>query len=249
MRPSAVLLVASTLLLPVPAGAEVTVDEAVCETKASLATWKYVAAKTGCLVSCQRGVRKGTTDPADCVAPYPPSPTFGCIQGKEGRANGRICSGCNPDAPECYPEICPDTTNVLLTTVDLPFFGAFLPAIYCDDGGSDDGLTSLEGRCQDTIAKYVVKYGYYYARCYAKCRLSEVKGIVAAGSCVPPATDPATQACVAKLDLAVPPRIDRYCQPPYGDAPECNGDPSGTLWTALMGYVVDGFDPTFYCEN
>jgi hypothetical protein len=194
-------------------------------------------------------VRAGSIDPSTCVPPYPPSPTFGCIQGKEGRANGRICSGCNPDAPECYPEVCPDTTNELLTQVDEPFFGTFLPAVYCDDSGSADGLTALEGKCQDTVAKYVVRYAYYHARCYAKCRLSEAKGLLAAGSCEPPASDPATQACVAKYSLATEPRIDRYCAAPYGNAPECHGEATGYTWTAFGSLIVDGFVPTFYCEN
>jgi hypothetical protein len=125
----------------------------------------------------------------------------------------------------------------------------FLPAIYCDDSGSADGLTPLEGLCQDRTAKCVVKYGYGHARCYAKCRLSEAKDIIPAGSCVAPASDPPTQACLSKLALATAPRIDRYCVPELGDSPDCNPGVSGANWVTLMAYAVDGFAPAFYCEN
>lgn len=237
-------------LWALPVRAEITFDEAVCQTKADLAAWKFVASKTACLISCQRAVRKGEVDPATCVPPYPPGSTHGCIQSKEGRANGRICRVCNPDAPECYPGICSETTTELLTLVDEAYVGSFLPGIYCDDSTSPDGLTALEGKCQDAVAKYLVKYAYGRAKCYAKCRLNEFKGVLAPGSCVPPASDPVTLACIANLEPKAALRIDRYCNAPY-DEPECDGNdyPNGSSWVTLMGLAVDGFEPTFYCET
>jgi hypothetical protein len=235
----------------VAAAAELTWDEGVCERKASLAAWKYFGAKNACLVSCQRGVRADTTDPADCVPPYGSGPTFGCIQGKQGRTNGRICSGCNPDPPECYPaDVCPQTTIELVTYIDLVIDMGFMPAIYCDDAGSPDGLTPLEGRCADSVAKYISKAAYARAKCFAKCRTNEQKGVIPPGSCPAPApSDPSTLTCLAKVSLATAPRIDRYCGAPYGDAPECHAITSGGDWIALTEMQADAFDGYFYCEN
>jgi hypothetical protein len=234
-----------------PATAELTYEEGVCETKAALAAWKYYGTKTGCLVSCQRSVRAGSTDPSECVPPFESSPTFGCIQGKQGRTNGRICSSCNPDAPECYPaDICSETASAITDYMDLVLDGGFMPLIYCDESGSPDGLTYLEGKCQDSIAKYIAKAAYSRAKCFAKCRLYELKGVLAPGTCTPPVPgDPYIAACLAKVALATAPRIDRYCGAPYGDAPECLPLTDGGDWVQYIEAQVDAFDGYFYCEN
>ena len=161
-------------------------------------------------MSCQRGVRSGDTDPADCVTPYANS-TFGCIQGKQGRANGSICSACSRDTPECYPaDPCPETTNVFLSTID-DVLDVMMPSFYCDDSGSPDGLTAYEGKCQDVVARYSGKAAYQVARCYGKCRQNAIKGLVLPEACAAPATDPYTQACLSKIDTTIAYRIDRYC--------------------------------------
>jgi hypothetical protein len=244
-----ILMASIAASLVAPAAAELTYEEGTCETKTSLAAWKYVGSKVSCLVSCQRGVRAGTTDPADCVPPFGSSPTYGCIQGKQGRTNGRICSSCNPDAPECYPaDICSETTSAITDYMDLVVDYNFMPLIYCDDSGSPDGLNYLEGRCQDAVAKYTAKAALARAKCFAKCRLYELKGVLAPGSCTPPVpSDPYIAACVAKVALATVPRIDRYCAG-YGDAPECLPF-SSSDWVQYTEFNVDAFDGYFYCEN
>jgi hypothetical protein len=226
--------------------AEVTYDEAVCEVKATVASWNYFQKAVGCLVSCQRGVRAGSTDPADCVAPYAHQ-TFGCIQGKQGRANGSICSGCSRDTPECYPaDPCPETTHEFLGTMDGGVVN-FMSGFYCDDTGSTDGLTPYEAKCQDATAKYTAKAVYGVARCYAKCRQYEAKGLLTPGTCAPPTSDPYTLACLTKLDTATAYRIDRYCTD-TGNQPEC-APIDGAVWSQFARAAVEGYDPTFYCEN
>ena len=237
--------VAFLLVVALPVRAEVTLDEVVCEAKADLAVWKFVAGKTACLVACERGVRSGDIDPGTCDPPYPPGSTAGCIQSKTGRTNGRICSVCNPNPPECYPEICSDTTTQLLTQVDDAYFSSFLPAIYCDE---PDELTPVEGKCQDTIAKYLAKAAYARVRCYRKCRLNAAKGLFPPEGCVPPASDLATAACIDNYDEKAVLKIDRYCTAPY-DTPECHGPSNGNGWVGLLGAAVDGFEPIFYCEQ
>ena len=228
------------------AHAEITYDEAVCEVKATTTSWSYFQKKLGCLVSCQRGVRSGDNEPADCVAPYAHR-TFGCIQGKQGRANGSICSGCSRDTPECYPpDPCPESTNTFLSTID-DVLHVMMPSFYCDDSGSPDGLTALEGKCQDAIAKYSAKAAYQVARCYGRCRQNATKGVVLPEACEPPATDPYTQACLAKYDLPTASRIDRYCTD-TGNQPEC-APTDGYGWAGLARVTVEGFDSYFYCEN
>lgn len=250
MRAAWFLILLATIGLAPPAAAEVTFEEATCEVKTSIAGWKYAAAKMGCLVSCQRAVRAGTADPSECVPPFESSQTFGCIQGKQGRTNGRICSSCNPDAPECYPsDICSETTGTIVDYLDLGIDGSLMPTIYCDDSGSPDGLTYLEGRCQDYVTKYMAKAGYARAKCIAKCRLNELKGVVAPGSCTFPISDPATVTCLGKVELATAPRIDRYCAAPYGDAPECHAGLVGGDWIQIMELVVDSYDGFFFCES
>ena len=255
MRTCASLAAVAALLAVVsPAAAQPTRDEFQCEYKGSDAAWKLATTEMRCLYVCERGVRAGETDPSECVRPFSGA-TQGCVNGAQGKETGRVCHACNPDAPECYGSV---DCNVIGDDFKAAIEGQIDPILadaYCDDSGSVDGLTAAEGKCQDTVARYLGSFLEKKPHCLAKCHAIEFKSGQPVGTyCAPGSiTDPTgrTQYCLDKLSTKARLYIDKGCDPvTYGaDPPECHNGRTSSDWVALAESAVDGEDSSFFCEQ
>lgn len=234
-------LLALTLMGPPSAGAQaLNADECKCQTASGKAQGKFAAAKAKCVSKCEAGERKGTNPGTDCVPPYAGT-TAECVTKAEGKAAAKETK-CK-DCPECYSggDCTLDGTNRTAETegdVDL-----FVPLIFCDDTPSDDDLNDDEATCQQQQAKNLGKFAAAKANCYAKCRKKECKG-TPVGSCTPPASDPDTQACIAKAEAKCVDKLTTACP----DPPECNALTAAQL-CALAEAAVDGNDASTYCAS
>ena len=119
--------------------------------------------------------------------------------------------------------------------------------MYCDDSASTDGLTKVEAKCADTVAKTLSKYVAALGKCGQKCAADEHKGKTPVGSCTPPATDAKEMDCVAKATSKATAAIDAKCV----DAPDCFLPTldSGAELTATIGGIVQAAYGATYCGN
>ena len=121
--------------------------------------------------------------------------------------------------------------------------------VYCDDSASADGLTPAEATCQDGATKTLASFVVKRLSCFRKCHEEVQKGDLPAGACTLPVSDPDSVKCIATASTKAAAAIDKVCAPPGGDRPECFGALDGTGWTSLIGGVVDGYDPQFFCGS
>ena len=239
-------IVMAATLLPPTARADVTLAEFGCEYKTSILLWKFYAAKSKCIVSCQLEARAGKHSVADCVPPFAQS-TQGCVNGLSGKTKAKFCKSCNNSHPTCYGSgPCPGTiSDSKIDDIENNVVDDLIVSDdYCDDSGSGDGLTEAEGACQDTVAIYLAKFAYGKAKCLAKCKRYEFRQAIPAGSCTPGSiTDPSgkTQACLQKL-------ADKYTVPACADAPECHTR-SGSQWNDAVESAIDDRQDDIYCAS
>jgi hypothetical protein len=253
----AALVVATLALGASPVAAlhdpDVSADEFRCQSKTSVAAWRFFAKKGKCVMSCQRDARAGKGDIADCAPPYAGS-TQGCVNGLEGKTTANVCKLCSDDLPECFgsSQNCPDLADDKVAVMEAEL-DALMAEVYCDDAGSGDGLTPFEAKCQDVLTKYL---GYFAARkatCLYRCRSMEHKGSIPAGSCTAGAvTDPTgrTQDCLAGANDKTTAKIDKGCSALLGaEAPECHGGRTAQDWIDGVEQSVDDQDPDFFCGS
>jgi hypothetical protein len=154
---------------------------------------------------------------------------------------------CAKDCPECYGD-CSAASAEMVVMGNEQALDAFVPLVYCDDSGSADGLNRSEGRCQDTVASTLSNFVASKSRCYQRCRAREHRGSIPAGSCNPPASDPATQACITREEARAAAAIDRKCS---ADNPECYGSAfdTGAKWVNAAEVAVDSGQAATYCGS
>jgi len=186
-----------------------TKDEQKCEAGAGKAITKFVGSKSKCISKCFATARKTMGPYTGCFEPGYTDPTTNtCIndplKGAEAKGGAAVAKGCAVDCPECYSNAeCTDgskTNPWIVTTegdIDAPFGpGTGFPSlIYCVEkaGGTP---TKDEAKCEDGTAKALVKFTGSKQKCYAKCFANFYKGKIP-GGCNPPASDPATVACIS----------------------------------------------------
>ena len=87
-------------------------------------------------------------------------------------------------------------------------------------------------------------------KCYDKCFANARKGLISVATCAPPASDPATAACVTKGDGKTIAAIDKACLIDKADctAPDSNDYPDGATWTNQVDVAITGNVPSTYCE-
>lgn len=230
--------------------ADVTDEEAKCQQKASIGSWRFFAKKAKCIASCQKAVFDGSGSASDCVPPFAGS-TQGCVNGIEGKTSAGICKACGgTSTPECYAggncqQTAEDKVGAIEDEVD-----ALMPEIFCTESGT---LEPLEFKCELALAKYLGYFAAAKAKCFAKCRLLEHKGIIPPGGCTPGAVNDPTGKiveCLNKINLKTAPRLDRYCDTGQGgDAPECHSGRTSGDWIALAETAYDDHDAEFYCGS
>lgn len=237
-----------------PVGAQLTKDELKCEVLGAGTLGQYIGKVQSCVIKCVSGARKGKNPVGDCVPPYA-GDTARCIDqpgtGAEDKAIEKFARGCEKGCPDCYEGgecSAVAVTRVLNASVQID---DVVPVIYCDDGTSPDGLSKLEAKCQDNALKQVAKFASKKLKCFSKCESDEFRGALAPGSCLPPApADARTAACIANAESRATAVIDKACNPPKGDAPECWGSSvDGAFLVAGFEAWVDDLVPEQFCDG
>jgi hypothetical protein len=200
-----------------------TKDEQKCESGTGKTLAKFVGSKGKCIAKCMATQRKATTPDYTLCLPQctqvgcsPTIPTsyadpdtntciFDPVKGAETKAGAGIAKGCVKDCPECYSGAqCNDNTKTnpwVVTTegdIDAPISGqqltAFPRLIYClETAGTTP--TKDQAKCEDGTSKALAKLVGAKNKCYSKCFANFYKGKIP-GGCNPPASDPATAACI-----------------------------------------------------
>jgi hypothetical protein len=251
-------LLAGPVLAQFPPVTDPNKDEAKCQKGTGSALVKFTGAKTKCISKCISTQRKAAV-PAygGCFGPGFTDPTTqACIndpvKGAEPKARAAIVKACAKDCPECYTArgpVCttgePDVTD---TESQIDPFGNL---IYCTEAFATTP-TKTEAKCEDTVVKSLVKFVGGKVKCYQKCQGNLLKGKIAPGSCDPPASDPATQACVAKAETKAETGIDKVCEV-VGSKPACYGAVGapimGAGWVSLVESNIDFRTPITNCGS
>jgi hypothetical protein len=257
------LLAGAVTLLAAPlVFAQATDAEFKCEQNVDKAGAKFVGAKSKCVSKCLSNFWKGVTPESDCLPPYGGSTLSACItdtvtglKGAEDKFRTSIQKSCDPgfkagtDCPECYNGgdcsaggYAGDQVQNIEGQVD-----SFVPGVACERAGADPN----EQKCQSNTAKVLSKLVGSVIKCYDKCKKNERKGLVAAGSCNPPASDPATSTCISSADNKAILGVDKLCGN-VGANPDCGGPdmyPDGASWVNLVDIAISGNIPNTYCEN
>lgn len=230
------------------ASAQTTGDELKCQLNASKVVAKFAGSKVKCLNKCWAGIRKG--DPNDCQDTAQDSDprdatTQACIDAAEAKSNSGQAKKCTADCPECYDGgNCTADASGKTTTAEGLIDGQD-PAVHCNNGETGDA-----GKCQDNTGKVLTKWVAALSKCTQKCKANEDKGKAAPGSCDPPASDPATIACINAGEAKCVSGVNKKC----GDAgatPACWGAGlnEGSEWCNLVQGIVDGQYTEFFCGS
>src|SRR5262245_2355213 len=222
-------------------------DELKCEAGTSKALANFVNAKGKCVQKCLDKQRKTNGPYADCNAPYG-GDTASCIQdakkGAEPKARSAIAKACQKDCPDCYAAggNCPDGANfVAAVEANVDAAG---PLVHCLEAA---GMTPTkpQAKCEDGVAKSLIKFTGSKSKCYDTCVDKEFKGKLPAGSCTAGSpSDPKTQECIDKAEGKAAEAIDKVCEV-SGAKPSCYGPTrdSGDEWVASIESVVDAQTP------
>jgi hypothetical protein len=249
---------AGIVLMAAPAFAQsgVTKDELKCESGAGKSLAKFVGAQGKCAQKCLAAARKTSGPYGGCFGPGYTDPTmnacvFDAAKGTEAKAKAAIIKGCTKDCPECYADNSPNTCTtgeplVGDTQTQLALFGSL---VYCLENGGNTP-TKIEAKCEDSVSMTLAKFVGAKSKCYDKCSANEFNGKVAPGSCAPPASDPATQTCIASAEGKAAAAIDKACAA-AGANPACYvpGFDTGAEWVALTEAAVDGQYPNVACGS
>lgn len=224
--------------------ADVTDDELKCQIGTSLAQGKFVVEAAKCSTKCQAGARKAANPISDCAPPFAGA-MLTCVNLATSKAIGLEGSKCAKDCPECYAGGDCAADAATRTATNQTQLNAFGPFVYCDDSGSGDGLSKVEAKCADTVAKTLSKFVAALGKCGQKCAADEHKGKTPVGSCTPPATDAKEIACINAATTKATSLIDGKC----ADAPDCflpNLD-TGTEFVTTVGGIVQAAYGQTYC--
>lgn len=228
-------------------------DELKCEAGTSKSLAKFVKAKGKCVQKCLDGQRKLDGPYADCSAPYGGA-TAACIQdakkGAEPKARDAIGKACKKECPACYAAggNCPDGANfVAAVEAQVDATG---PLVYCLEA-ADMTPSKAQAKCEDGVAKSLIKFTASKGKCYDKCVDKEFKGKLPAGSCTAGSpSDADTEECIEKAESKGAESIDKVCEvsaakpPCYGPARD-----SGAEWVAMVENLVDAQTPLVYCNS
>jgi hypothetical protein len=254
-------LAAERALAQFPPITDPTKGEAKCETSAGKALTKQVGSLGKCASKCIATARKTMGPYGGCFSPYADPATNTCIndplKGANAKAAASIVKACTDapgkdNCPECYGAAkCTSGQPFVSTTATLT--GLQGPNVYCTENGG--GTPSKEaGKCEDGLSKTLAKFVGSLSKCYQKCNQNMLKGVIAPGSCDPPASDPATATCLSTARTKSNAAIDKACFVAPAQAPSCyDGSASrpntATGWTTLVETIVNGQTPQIACGS
>jgi len=258
----AVIVAVGTLRVAPRVYAQATDAEFKCEASTNKAGSKFVGSKSKCVQKCLATQWKSLTPTfSDCYPPYG-GVTAQCIYSiplKPGKSaeeafTAAILKACvgtgDPlkyDCPECYSGgDCTTESNDRVQNIEGQV-DSFVPGVGCEGAGANKD----EQKCQTSTAKALTKQVGSLNKCYDKCVANVRKGLIPAGSCNPPTSDPTTQACVTKGDGKTIAAIDKACLIDKADCtgPDSNDYPDGASWTNLVDVAITGNVPSTYCEG
>ncbi len=220
-----------------------------CETSTGGALSKFTGSKSKCASKCLTTARKTSGPYTDCFAPYGGA-TLTCITDSVKGAEAKAAAGDRrrraaprrtpvPRASRPAPARTTRGNNSFVhgteTTLD-----AFGPLAYCvEHGGGTPSKT--DAKCEDGLVKNLVKFAGAKGKCYTKCLSNAFAGKVPAATCVAPATDPATVACVSKAFGKAVAALDKACFVAPATFPSCYGAGFNTSqdWVNLTEGAVD----------
>jgi hypothetical protein len=251
-------------LMTNPASAQTTPDtkDALkCQSGQSKTTAKFVGAKAKCGMKCLSTARKAGGPYTQCQPPgYTDPATNACIfdpvKGAEAKALSGIGKACANDCPDCYaddtPSNCPNGAGFVQEAENQ--VDAFGPLVFCLEAGGTTP-TKEEAKCEDGVAKALVKYVGSFGKAVSKCVTNEFNSKIPAGSCdfngsPPTVPDAATQESLDKAQDKAIASIDKVCAD-VGANPSCYGaaTDSGQDWTDLVKSVLAGNAPDTYCGS
>jgi hypothetical protein len=109
--------------------------------------------------------------------------------------------------------------------------------------------TTAQAKCEDGVAKSLIKFTGVKSKCYDKCVDKEFKGKIPAGGCTAGSpSDADTQECIQKAEGEAADAIDEVCDA-AGAKPSCYAPErdSGAEWAAVVENLVDTRTPLVYC--
>jgi hypothetical protein len=227
-------------------GADFTRDELKCQNGTATAFAKLLAARAKCLTNCYQDLRDGSVPATDCAPPAFGGGTASClrdaVQGVEAKALATLAKVCAKDCPECYANgDCTAKADSVVSAAAAATDSQLVPFLYC---GMQSALTAIEAKCQDSTMKRVTKLAGSLAKCAVKCKAQEAAGKVPAGSCAPPAADPATSNCIQVVQGKASAAIDKACSV---ERPACYPRFAGLLFAGLTTTVAEGQSGPTYC--
>jgi hypothetical protein len=263
MLSAAVSLVVAPLAL---AQTAVSDAEFKCQSKATGASSKFVSSKSKCVMKCFTLHWKNLVPSSDCLPPYGGTTAtciFDSLKGAEAKFTLTTAKNCDQNVkptlgcPVCYngSQDCGpagyanDYTQLIEGQID-----SFVPGVGCELTGA----SKEEQKCQTGTAKALVKETGGVVKCYSKCMANARKGLVTRASCLPPASDPPTAACISGVEGKAILAINKVCfdapVAALGAAPDCpNPDDYGgndaTAWVNLVDLAIAGNIPGNFCEN
>ncbi len=223
-----------------------------CQVGVSKAGGKFVGAKTKCGIKCIGNAVKSVEPYSDCFAPYGGA-TAACIstplKGAEQKFTAAIVKACTVDCPECYSGgNCTQESTDRVSNIEGQI-DSFGPGVFCNQPGSSAGETKCELNTAKTLSKLVASVD----KCYDKCNANARKGLMAQSTCVPPVSDPATQACISGADGKAIAGVNKLCSDLGSSSiPDCtNPDdyPDGASWVNLVEIAISGNVPGTYCPS
>src|SRR5262249_2560649 len=149
-----------------------------------------------CVQTCLDSQRKVNGPYDDCSTPYGGA-TATCTQdakkGAEAKARAAIGKACKKEGAACYSAggNCPDGANFVVDVEDDVDGTAGL--VYCLEAA---GVTPTkpQAKCEDGVAKSLIKFTGSKSKCYDTCVDKEFKGKIPPGSCTTGSpSDAATQ--------------------------------------------------------
>ncbi len=233
-------------------------DELKCETGQSKTSAKFVSSKAKCAMKCLSTARKTNGPYTDCTPPYGGT-TATCIsdaitgKGAEQKAVAGITKGCTKDCPDCYadntPSDCPGGTGFVASAeTNVDTVG---PAVFCLEN-TNMTPTKDQAKCEDGVAKALVKYVGSFGKAVSKCVTNAFNGKIGANQCVfagmpPTVPDPATQAAIDKAAGKTADSIDKVCADVPGATPPCYALTTGTQLTGLITGILANTSPDSFC--
>lgn len=230
-----------------------------CMLKTGMSEAKFVQYKFRCVSKCWYEYwHSGANSPFDdCLPPYGGA-TAVCIsdalKGAEVRFSSAIVKACTPaptrDCPECWSGgDCNQEAESRVNNVEAQL-DAFVPGIFCE---RETAMPQTQW-CERGVAKYLTKLVAGEHKCYAKCNSNAFKGLVNPNDCQPPASEPATGACLYAIDSKVAAAIDKICnnaEVPHSEpaCPNVGDYPDGAAWANLAGVWTAGEVAGNYCGS